>query len=135
MLLVLLLAAVFCFSCSKDEDKVTAADYSVFGITSATINGQQLNVNTNLLLDISNVKSMTITGVENQTSKKHMMLDYVVIASTGETPTVSFTSIYPDVSIVVAEKTGTTSPSFTVTITRKGYEEQLTYTFIFIVVK
>lgn len=135
MLLVLLLAAVFCFSCSKNEDKVTAADYSVLGITSATINGQQLNVNTNLLLDISNVKSMTITGVENQTSKKHMMLDYVVIASTGGTPTVSFTSIYPDVSIVVAEKTGTTSPSFTVTITRKGYEEQLIYTFNFIVTK
>jgi hypothetical protein len=135
MLLVLLLAAVFCFSCSKDEDKVIAADYSVLGITSAIINGQQLNVNTNLLLDISNVKSMTITGVENQTSKKHMMLDYVVIASTGETPTVSFTSIYPDVSIVVAEKTGTTSPSFTVTITRKGYEEQLIYTFNFIVAK
>lgn len=134
-LLVLLLAAVFCFSCSKDDDKETPANYSVLGVTSATINGLLVNVNANMLLDVSNIKSMTITGIENQITKKHMMLDYVVIASSGVTPTVSFTSIYPDVSIVVAEKTGATTPSFTVTVTRKGYEEQLVYTFDFIVAK
>jgi hypothetical protein len=134
-LLVLLLAAVFCFSCNKDDDKETPANYSVLGVASATINGQLYKVNSGMKLDASNDKNVNINGVENRITKKHILFDYSVIVAAGVTPSVSFTSIYPDASIVVAEKPGTTAPTFTVTITRKGYEEQLTYTFKFMVLK
>ncbi|WP_320053313.1 hypothetical protein [uncultured Acetobacteroides sp.] len=130
-LLLLLLATVLCFSCSKDDDKETPADYLVLGITSVTINGQPLSVTSGVMLDVNNVKNMTINSVENQITKKHISINYAILDNSVVTPTVSFTSIYPDVSIVVAEKTGDKTHSFTVTVTRKGYEEQLTYTFVF----
>jgi hypothetical protein len=132
-IIVLLLFSAVAFSCSKDDDNTATPDYSVLGVTSVTINGQQIKVNKGILLDLGNTTSVISNGFTNYATQKHAELSYTIRTSSGTTPSVSVMSSYPDASSVVVKNTSGTTPSFTVTVTRNGYEEQLTYHFNFIV--
>jgi hypothetical protein len=129
-LFVLLITAVSLFSCSKENEQDPVADYKVLGVTSVTINGQEFNVKDGVLLDVAGTSSIAADGMLIQSM--HTEVSYVVLTSGEITPSVDVKSSCADVSVNIMEETFSGRPSYTVLITRKGYQEQLTYVFRFI---
>jgi len=131
--LLLLVAVVSLFACNKDDEKETAADFSVLGITNITINGQQFSIKNDAILETDSVLSVSATGILIQ--GKHAQLEYVVLMNEEVTPSVVVNSCYSDVLIEVKKETTASYTTNTVTISRDGYQEQLSYVFLFHVIK
>lgn len=131
--LLLLITLVSLVACNKDDEKETAADFSVLGITSVTINGQQFNIKNDAILETDGVLSVNATGI--QTQGKHTQLEYAVFTDEGVMPSVVVNSSYSDVSIEIKKETNSSKTIHTVNISREGYQEQLSYVFEFYVIK
>ena len=127
--LILFLVFVSLFACSKDDNEDFDVDFSVLGITSVTVNGQQFNISNNTMLDIEGNDTIVVTGTQTTMSVKHMQIDYAVQTNSTATFSVNVESDYPDVSVVTSEETIDNLKSFVVVISRTGYDEQLTYKF------
>ncbi len=129
-ILILFLVFADIFACSKDDNADFDVDFSVLGITSVTVNGQQFNINNNVMLDIEGNHTIVVTGTQTTMSVKHMQIDYAVQTNSTDTFSVNVESDYPAVSVVSSEETNDNSKSVVVVISRTGYDEQLTYKFI-----
>ncbi|MCG6188710.1 hypothetical protein [Maribellus maritimus] len=127
--LILFLVFVSLFACSKDDNEDFDVDFSVLGITSVTVNGQQFNISNNTMLDIEGNDTIVVTGTQTTMSVKHMQIDYAVQTNSTATFSVNVKSDYPDVSVVTSEETNNNFKSVVVVIYRTGYDEQLTYKF------
>ncbi len=128
-ILILFLVFADIFACSKDDNADSDVDFSVLGITSVTVNGQQFNINNNVMLDIEGNHTIVVTGTQTTMSVKHMQIDYAVQTNSTDTFSVNVKSDYPAVSVVTSEETIDNSKSVVVVISRTGYDEQLTYKF------
>ncbi len=128
-ILILFLVFADIFACSKDDNADSDVDFSVLGITSVTVNGQQFNINNNVMLDIEGNHTIVVTGTQTTMSVKHMQIDYAVQTNSTDTFSVNVESDYPVVSVVTSEETVDNSKSVVIVISRTGYDEQLTYKF------
>ena len=117
------------FSCEKDTDNPTDPDYSVLGITSVTINDLQISVNGGSLLDVDQIESITVDGLENQMTRKHIQLSYIVLTNTDTDMSIEVESCHSDVSVTYNQEANGSQITYVVVVTREGYEEQVTYLF------
>lgn len=125
-----LVAAILAVSCSKDGSEVSVADYSVLGLEPVTINGQPYQVKGNASLDVGDNGLLISDDSINLATQKKVQVSYLVRCKLGSTPTVSVKSRYSDVTVAIKEDKGTTT-TYTVLVTRKNFEEQVTYVFRF----
>lgn len=130
-LLCLLPILLILFSCSNEDENEPKADYSaVLGVKSVTINGNKINTNSNSpYLDISNTKSVYFNNLTNKVTKKLVEISYAVITEPGTTLSIQVESCYSDVSVVISEVQNSDYTSYVVVVSRKGYQEQITYVF------
>ncbi len=117
------------FSCNKDEDKDTDPDYSVLGITSVSINDEQISVTGGSLLNVDQHESIVMDGLENQKTHKHLRLSYVVTANTDTDLSIEVDSNYNDVNVSYSQETDDNQTAYIAVVTREGFEEQITYVF------
>jgi hypothetical protein len=127
---LLLLAAVFLFSCNQNEEEDAVADYKVLGVTSVIINGQEFDVTSGVLLNVAGTSSVAADGILVQAARTQV--SYVVLTTKGSTPSVEVRSSYADVSVSVSDVTTAGHRSYTVQVRREGFQEQITYVFNFI---
>lgn len=115
--------------CSKDENKVTEPDYSVLGITSVTINNEQLAVTGGSLLDVDQYESIAMDGLENQKAQKHLQLSYVIATDSDADLSIEVESNYSDVSVTYSQEPNGSQTTYMAVVTRDGFDEQITYVF------
>lgn len=116
-------------SCDKDTDKPIEQDYSVLGVTSVTINDEQISVTGGSLLDVDQQESIVMDGLENQKAQKHLQLSYVVATDTDTDLSIEVESSYNDVSIIYSQEPNGSQTTYMAVVTREGFEEQITYVF------
>lgn len=120
-------------ACDKDNEEPTKADFSVLGITSITINNTPFSIKDNILLESGESNNIAVTGTQTTESTKSCIIEYTVIQTKDETPEVSASCCYSDVTVnVTSETTSDRTKCITVNISRKGYKEQVTYKFYFV---
>lgn len=130
-LILLLFVSMSIFSCDNDDEKSTDPDFSVLGISSVSINDVAYPVDENLLLVIEEGNLFYTSATQFHASTKHATIEYVVI-TLDDLKEVGATSLKPGVSIDI--RTETTMEGFdykVIDITRKGYDERVTYKIFF----
>ncbi len=131
-LLFLLPFLLIIFSCSNEDENEPKADYSaVLGVKSVTINGNRYNTKTDKpSLDLGNAKSITNDGfMDLGTTKKRIEITYFLLTEPGTTLTIQVESCHSDVSVAINEVQYSDYTSYVVVVSRKGYQEQITYVF------
>lgn len=120
-------------SCGNNDDPDAEANYSVLGITSITINGLDISIkNDGVLLEITDHSGIANTGLLNELTNKHVELDYTILASNTTSPSVQVQSRYSDTSVNIVQTQESQVVSYTINVTRKGYQERVTYILHFI---
>lgn len=132
--LLMLFCTVSLFtSCGNNDDPDAEANYSVLGITSITINGLDISIkNDGVLLEITDHSGIANTGLLNELTNKHVELDYTIPASNTTSPSVQVQSCYSDTSVNIVQTQESQVVSYTINVTRKGYQERVTYILHFI---
>ena len=132
-LLMLFCTVSLLTSCGNNDDPDAEANYSVLGITSITINGLDISIkNDGVLLEITDHSGIANTGLLNELTNKHVELDYTILASNTTSPSVQVQSRYSDTSVNIVQTQESQVVSYTINVTRKGYQERVTYILHFI---
>lgn len=132
-LLMLFCTVSLLTSCGNNDDPDPEANYSVLGITSITINGLDISIkNDGVLLEITDHSGIANTGLLNELTNKHVELDYTILASNTTSPSVQVQSRYSDTSVNIVQTQESQVVSYTINVTRKGYQERVTYILHFI---
>ncbi|MGC3978379.1 MAG: hypothetical protein QM751_09260 [Paludibacteraceae bacterium] len=119
-------------SCDKNDDTDAEANYSVLGITSITINGLDISIkNDGILLDLTDHSEIANTGLLNEPTNKHVELNYTILASNTTSPSVQVQSRYSDTSVNLVQTQESQVVSYSIHVTRKGYQERVTYVLHF----
>jgi hypothetical protein len=127
---LLVLASFVLLSCGGGGgEEESAADYSVLGIASVTVDGERLAVTQGCLLDLSGTRTVLVNGVENQITKKHLELSYAVRTAPGAAMSIQVETGYPDVAVTVDDQQEAAHGALTVVVRRPGHAEQITYVF------
>ncbi|MBP1639570.1 MAG: hypothetical protein H6Q17_1153 [Bacteroidetes bacterium] len=130
--LTFVFVAIAICACSKGSDEPSKADFSTLGIKDITVNNITYSVKNDLLLELKNSKNIVISALQMTESTKYCVIEYGVIPTTKDTPLVSITSCYSDVSVVVSSNTTTDGITYIVLdVTRNGHDERVTYKFYF----
>ena len=133
-LLILFFIGTLSLSCGSDDANDVVVDYTSLGITTVTINDLNIPVrNDGVLLDVSAYKEIVNTGVLDEYSKKHIQVNYTILATNITAPSVQVQSSYPDTSIKIIPTSSSQLSTYTIDVTRKGYQERITYMFNFLV--
>lgn len=128
---ILLLVVALTFSCSKSEDQ-PKPDFSVLGLSSFTINGVKVDVKNTYLSSNSNELLFSVRGTDSNLNLRSFKAWYVIFIKKGVQPSVSASSIYPDVTITVTKKENVNNmETYSVEVKRDGYKEVGTYFFSF----
>lgn len=129
---ILFLIAVFYNSCSNDDKTETIADYSVLGLKSLVINGQEVSVKNGGLLETTEFPFIVIDGTSYNKATKQAQLFYSVLISPKTTPSVTLSSSYTDASVTIDKEEAMSVSTYTVKIRREGYQEELSYVIKFV---
>lgn len=133
-LLILFFTGTFLLSCGSDDTNNVVVDYKLLGINTVTINGMNIPVKSDgVFLDVSAYKEIVNTGVLDEYSKKRIQVNYTILTTNITTPSVQIQSRYPDTSIEIVPTSSSQLSTYTIHITRKGYQEQITYVLNFLV--
>lgn len=128
---ILLLVVALTFSCSKSEDQ-PKPDFSILGLSSFTINGVKVDVKNTCLSSNSNELLFSVRGTDSNLNLRSFKAWYVIFIKKGVQPSVSASSIYPDVTITVTKKENVNNmETYSVEVKRDGYKEVGTYFFSF----
>jgi hypothetical protein len=118
------------FSCYQDRGEDSPPDYSLLGLESITVMDRQLDFKEGVLLDISGVSFICVTGMH--VHGKETGIEYAVLVNSGETPSVgNVISDFSDVLTDIKDETIDGRTSCVVRINRNGYQERLVYIFRF----
>ena len=126
-IVIVILFLITFFSCNNDDKIDSDADYSVLGVTALVINGEIVTATNEGVLETKELPFFVIDGALYDKAKKKAQLFYSVLADPKITPSVTLLSNYTDTDVTIDKEESTTILTYTITVRRAGYQEQLSY--------